>query len=304
MGALREFKENPIKYLKSFAMDIVVAVVGVAYVLYQMLTFETTKLNPLILIAEAIVGIICGIVIKQSLGENGLSKGYNSTIWQDEETKYNESCDAAIDYIDRVDNFYIVIQKEKKMRYRMNHLQAFRMKYSDWFDREGNYIGSQEAYDKLTIRQKWMLKKCIKVHIYVLNLFSEYSTSSEQDTKPEMTDNIQRRKTLTKNTLSATLIAIIGVYFVPILGEWNWANLIASTLQVALWVLFGILQLYTNFNYVVQDKVKTLKEKKKLMARFISDSQKGMYKESPYSTDDSKVKVDINSIRINPPARI
>ena len=73
------------------------------------------------------------------------------------------------------------------------------------------------------------------------------------------------------------IIAIIGVYFVPVLGEWNWANLIASSLQVSLWVLFGILQLYTNFNYVVQDKVSILREKKKLIARFIKDSEKGLY---------------------------
>ena len=124
---LREFKENPVKYIKSFAMDIVVVLVSLAYVFYQLLTFETTTLNPLILIAESIVGIICGVVIKQSLGENGFSKGYNSTIWQEEEEKYNDSCNDAIDYVDRVDNFYIVLQNEKKMHYRMNH-QSCRQK--------------------------------------------------------------------------------------------------------------------------------------------------------------------------------
>ena len=277
MSAIQELKENPIKYLKSFAMDIVVILVSLAYIFYQLLTFEKTQINHLILIAEALVGIICGILIKQSLGENGFSKGYNSTLWTEEEEKYNDSCTSALDYIDRVDAFYMTIQKEKKMKYRRNHLQAVRLRYSDWFNNDGDYIGTSKEYDKLKFRQKWVLKKCIKVHIYVLNLFSEYATSSEQDTHPELTDNIQRRRTLTKNTLSAVIIAIIGVYFIPVLGEWNWANLIASTLQVSLWVLFGILQLYTNFNYVVQDKVSILREKKKLIARFIKDSEKGLY---------------------------
>lgn len=282
MSAIKELKENPVKYLKSVAMDIVVILVSLAYIFYQLLTFEKTQLNPLILIAEAIVGIICGIIIKQSLGENGFSKGYNSTLWTEEEEKYNDACTTAIDYIDRVDEFYTAIQKEKKMRYRMNHLQAVRLKYSQWFNNEGDYIGNNDAYDKLTFRQKWVLKKCIKVNIYVLNLFSEYATSSEQDTHPELTDNVQRRRTLTKNTLSAMIIAIIGVYFVPVLGKWNWANLIASSLQVSLWVLFGILQLYTNFNYVVQDKVSILREKKKLIARFVKDSEKGLYVNEEY----------------------
>lgn len=278
MPAIQELKENPVKYLKSLAMDIVVVMVSVSYIFYQILTFEKTETNPLVLIAEAIIGIICGIIIKQSLGENGFSKGYNSSIWKEEEEKYNNSCNSAIDYIDRVDNFYTVIYREKLMRYRKNHLQGVRLRYIDWFSDDGDYIGKKEDYAQLSFRQKMVLKKCIRVKIYVLNLFSEYATASEQDTHPELTDNRQRRRTLTKNTLSAIVIAIIGVYFSPLLGTWNWANLIASSLQVSLWILFGILQLYTNFNYVVQDKVNTLKEKKKYIARFNNECAKGLYK--------------------------
>ena len=75
---IEEFKENPVRYIKSFLMDIVVAIVGVAYVLYKMVDLDTTNQNPFILIAEAVVGIICGIIIKQALGENGFAKGYSN----------------------------------------------------------------------------------------------------------------------------------------------------------------------------------------------------------------------------------
>ena len=91
---------------------------------------------------------------------------------------------------------------------------------------------------------------------------------------------------MSKNSLSAVLIAIIGVYFIPVLNEWSWANLIASTLQVSLWVLFGILQLYTNFNFVVQDKVNILKKKKELISRFVKDCEKGMYIRSIYDDEE------------------
>ena len=279
---LEELRENPVKYIKSLAMDLVVVVVALAYIFYQMITLETTELNPLTLIAEAIVGIICGVIIKQALGENGFSKGYNSIKWSEEEEKYNESCNAANNFIDRVDNFYIVLEIEKRERYRRNHLQAVRLKYSNWFDENGDYIGNEESFKALTLRQKLVLKKCIKIKIYVLNLFSQYSTSTEQDTHRETTDRTQRSKNMTKNTLSATLIAAIGVYFLPIINGWNWASFISSTMQVSLWVLFGVLQLYTNYNYVVQDKVALLRRKKELIQRFIKDCEKGLYKESIY----------------------
>ena len=82
---LEELQGLTKKYIKTLAMDLVVVLVSLGYVLYQELIFEQTELNPLILLGKAAIGIICGVTIKQALGENGFSKGYNSKIWNDEE---------------------------------------------------------------------------------------------------------------------------------------------------------------------------------------------------------------------------
>ena len=288
----QEIKEHPAKYIKSLAMDLVVIIVSLAYVFYQMIDLEKTDLNPLILIAEAIVGIICGVIIKQALGENGFGKGYNSDTWLTEEEKYNQSCALANDYMERVDLFYETVEKEKRFKYRRLHLQAVRLKYEDWFDKEGNYIGTEERFNKLTRKQRRMVNKCVKVRIYVLNLFSEYSNATEQDTKQEVTDRKQRQKNMSRNTISAAVIAIIGIYFIPVLNGWNWANLIASTMQVSLWVLFGVLQLYQNFNFIVKDKVSILKEKKQLIGRFVKECGNGLYI-SPEMQTTQEVHIDL-----------
>ena len=293
---LNEFKENPVRYLKNFAMDIIVVVVALAYIFYQMVQLEPQNVNPLVLIAQAFMGIVCGVVIKQALGENGFSKGYNSQKWIEEEHKYNEACNLANGYMERVDNFYLCEEIEKKRNYRRQHLQAIRLKYEDWFDYEGNYIGDFFKYNELDKRQKKALNKCIKVKIYVLNLFSEYSTSTEQDTKREMTDKMQRHKNLTKNTLSATIIAIVGVYFVPLFNGWSWATLIASTMQVSLWVLFGVLQLYSNYGYVVQDKVALLRRKKETIVRFTTGCEKELYKTNPYDDFAQQNSLQTNNV--------
>lgn len=281
---IEEIKNNPMRYIKGLAMDLIVALVGVAYVLYQMVSLETTKLNPLILISQAFIGIVCGVTIKQSLGENGFSKGYNSSFWREEEQKYNDACGFAIPYMDRVDNFYISEEIEKRKNYRREHLQAKRMKYENWFDKDGNYIGKHEDYKKLTWKQKLTLNKCIRVKIYIPNLFSQYATVSEKYTHREVTDKTQRARNITKNTISATLVAIIGVYFVPVLNSWNWASLIASTMQVALWVGFGIMQLYKNYSYVVNDKTALLREKKKDISKFVKGCEENKYLTNPYET--------------------
>ena len=281
---LEEIQGLTSKYIKSLAMDFVVVLVAVAYIFYQMVTLEPTELNPIVLIAEAIMGIICGVVIKQALGENGFSRGYNSKIWVDEEEKYNDACNTANPYMERVDNFYQCEIIEKKRNYRRTKLQSARLKYENWFDIDGNYIGSTDEYLKLDRKQKRVLNRCIRVKIYPLNLFSQYSISADQDTKPEITDRKQREKNVAKNTISATLVAVIGVYFMPMINSWSWASFISATMQVTLWVLFGIIQLYTNYNFVVQDKVALLKTKKECIRRFTTGCEKGLYINSPYET--------------------
>ena len=279
---LEDFQQFTSRYIKSIAMDFVVVIVAIAYVLYQMITLEPTDLNPLVLIAQSIMAIICGVVIKQALGENGFSRGYNSQIWVEEEKKYNDACNTANPYMERVDNFYQCEEIEKKKNYRRTKLQGARLKYDQWFDKDGYYIGTKEMFDKLDWTQKRIVKKCIKVRIYPLNLFSQYTISVDQDTKQEMTDRKQRGRNIAKNTVSATLIAIIGVYFLPQLNGWSWGAFISATMQVSMWVLFGIIQLYTNFNFIVQDKVALLKTKKENIRRFTTGCENGLYINSPY----------------------
>ena len=270
---IEELQDFSVRYIKTIAMDLVVVLVALAYVFYQMITLEVTDLNPLVLLAQAIMGIICGVVIKQALGENGFSKGYTSKHWNDEEEKYNNACNVALPYIEYVDNFYDYEIIDKKKNYRRQHLQEVRLKYNMWFDGDGNYIATQEMFNKLDRKQKRIVRKCIKVRIYPLNLFSQYTISTEQATKHEPTDKIQRAKNTTKNTLTATLIAIIGVYFIPQITGWNWASFISATMQVAMWVLFGILQLYTNYNFVVQDLVGVMRKKKEDIKRVNKESK-------------------------------
>lgn len=299
LEAVRKFTS---KYIKSIAMDIVVALVGLSYVFYQMITLEPTGLNPLVLLAQAVVGIICGVTIKQSLGENGFSRGYNSGVWQDEEDKYNATCNNALPYVDRVDNFYQYEEIEKKKNYRRQHLQEVRLKYSTYFDEDGDYIGSQEDISvfnrhkksKLDRKQRKVIRQCVRVKIYPLNLFSQYTISTEQDTQKEITDKDKRTKNILQNTIFASIIAVVGVYFLPQINGWNWASFIGSTMQVTLWIMFGMLQLYTNYNFIVQDKVAVMKRKKETIQRFVSGCNKGMYTHSPYD-EEEKVAVEMSS---------
>lgn len=269
------------KFIKTGLINAVVVGVGLAYIFFTMVTIKMGEVNILELLGKSVIGIICGIMIKQGLGENGITRGYNSEIWNKELGMYNDACNKANPYMERVDNFYYCQEIEKRKSNRRAIMMAARLKYSEFFDEHENFIG-QDKIDKLSKFQKQALHKCVKLKVYNLNLFSEYASVTTTDTKKETGDKEQRAKMFGKNSISQIAIAVAGAYFVPMLNEWNWATFIFSTLQVLMWCASGVMQMHTNYNYVVVDKVNKIKRKKELIQKFIHGCDEGLYKENPY----------------------
>lgn len=281
-------------FIKGNFINFIIILTSVAYVFYNMVVIQKTDLSLWECVAKAGIGIIVGFMIKQGLGENGFNYGYRSQIWHDSLDKYSKNCNMANPYIERVDNFYETEIIEKKKTYRRTNLMGARMKYDWFFDEDGFYIENNEYYDKLDKKQKRVLKKCISVKIYNLNLFSEYENQIGADTRREKTDKDQRAKMFGKNGITQIITAIIGAYFVPMLTGWDWASFIAASIQVCIWISCGITQMYTNYNYVVVEKTSKLTRKVELIVKFTRGCEQGKYLTSPYEeviNEQSKVSV-------------
>ena len=269
------------QFIKTGLVNVVVVGVGLAYIFFTMITIKTGDVNVLELLGKSAIGIICGIMIKQGLGENGITRGYGSDIWNNELLKYNDACNKANPYMERVDNFYYYEEIEKRKSNRRSIMMGARLKYSDFFDEYENFVG-QDKMEKLTRYQKRAVERCVKIKVYTLNLFSEYASVSTTDTKKETGDKEQRAKMFGKNSISQILVAVAGAYFVPMFNDWDWGTFIFSTLQVLMWAASGVMQMYTNYNYIVIDKVNKLKRKKELIEKFVHGCTQDMYKENPY----------------------
>ena len=171
------------------------------------------------------------------------------------------------------------------------------MRYSDFFDNEGYFIGTPEKMQKLTKKQLKTLNKCIKVKIYHLNLFSEYSNEIENDTHPEKTDKVQRAKMFRKNSAVAIFSATAGAYFTASLTGFNLGSMIFATVQVLLWVMTGVIQLYTNYNYVVFEKTSKLAQKCEIIVRFKKDCENGRYINDPYDEEEMKDEKILDTVQ-------
>lgn len=293
---LDNIRENPKQFIKDVGTNLMVVFVSLSYIAYQMVALKSVTFeNPIVLIAGAIVSIFCGVMTKQLLGENGFTLGYKSKEWLEAKRGYDAACNDAIPYMSKVDNFYEYQAIEKRRNFRRAVLIAKRMQYEMWFDKDGNYIGTKQMVKKLTIWQKLALFRAIRVRVHVKNLFSENSKSAEEDVKREKTDAMQRTKSSAGNTVSAVMVSSLNVVLTAVLKDFTPAALIAALIQVALWLTFGFVNMFKNYNFVAKVKPAILAEKKTDISKFISGCQIGKYDHSPYEVYEPK-QITMNTL--------
>lgn len=265
-------------FIKGNLLNFIVALTSFGYILYNEVVLHAT-VSLADATASVFIGIICGLIIKMAMGENGIVKGYSSKIWQEANTTYKAVCNTANEFIDRVDNFYEVEKKETLKKLRRVNMVSGQMRYAWFFTEDGEYIENTEKYEKLKKRQKRILRYCVKVRTHVLNLFSEYNLELKDTTRREKTDKDQRSASLTKNIAFTLVTAFVGGVLTASFDKWNWANFIFAIIQVIVWIAVGTIQLYTNYNYVVIEKVNKLARKKELIIKFKKGCEQGLYKD-------------------------
>ena len=279
--------------IKSFAIDIVIILVSIAFIFYGNLVFESKPFNPMEDLMDGILTIVVGLTIKLALAEQGMIKGYDSETYVEENKKYNQSCIDSLDYIEFADDFTQEMIVDRKANYRKTKLQGVRLKYRDFFTESGEIIDivitkktkrtSDKSYQKLDNefvldrKQRKALDKCYKVSPRVMNLYSEYTNDNTNVNDKETTDTKRRQSVVLRNVVGTIGLSLLGVYFAVKLGEWNWGEFILSCIQVCGFVAGGITQLYGNINYICRDKVAILREKSRRLSVFINKCKKGTY---------------------------
>jgi len=292
---LDNIRENPKEFLKDVGMTLVVVLVSLSYIVSQLVGLESVSFeNPWVLLAGAILSIFTGVSIKQALGEKGFTIGYKAKDWLEAKAKYDNACNAAIPYMEKEEVFYDYEEIEIRRDYRRDVLMSKRMKYEMWFDGEGNYIGTKEMVKKLTIWQKLALWDAIRVRVHINRMFSENSRSARNRVKKAPTDATQRAKSGFSNTLSAVLISCLNVAFNVYFKTFTIAGLIFALIQVALWLIFGFVNMFKNYNFVTKIKPSILADKKSRISKFIAGCEQHLYDHKPYEVYQEKPMIGVN----------
>lgn len=298
MASFREKTDELVLSLKknitSILLDIGIIGVAVAYVFYNILEFHKTNLDPWRLLMKGLVGVFVGVGLKWMLGEKGIIKGHNNEQFTRPKEHFDNRTEKAVPYIDKYDAFEEKERTEKIYRNRKIHLNNYKMKYETFFDENGDYIEHEiwtprqrqkwlkqtkksvidfgeehEDIIVLDLRQRLCLRKCIKLQIFVPNVFDDYGNSITDDEKPQKTERDIRKQNTRNNFVSAVVFALIGVYFIPDIMNFTVAGIIWSIFQVFMWLAFGIINFYKNYTFVVIDEVKYISKKDKLLTKFL-----------------------------------
>lgn len=291
-------KQNKEHLIKTIVLDLVVVLLGLSYIGFRFLTLESRHLSPIEMLLDGLFGIAVGVSIKQALSEIGIIKGYETEEYKEQREKHSVACEESIDFIDCYDKYENETIADRKYKYRKTHLQGAKLRYCDFFEENGEskqviitpfykvrkeirqktYV-KQENEFVLTYSQRKTLKRCYKVKIELLNLYSEYKKDTENFSDREERDEEQRGKVFSKNILSAVAFTLAGLYFAPKLLDFDWGSVIFASVQVLGFIITGITQMYGNINFVRVKKVNNLKEKTERLSVFINNCKKGKYNE-------------------------
>lgn len=248
-------------FLKQNMGYFIVAFVCIIYMLTSYLTIDKTGKTPSQIIADGAVAFFLGFFINIMLGLQGMMIGDRDDRVRMTAAEHEKVVLRISPYIDKLDGWCDLENNKNYKIQRTKILARVGLKYEDCFDADGVAIEWKPDEEKL--KNKFLrideLKK-LKAYKTALNLkLTELSAGEltseggKQDdpyyfgrTKPQYETQSGLKDLISK--LGTALI--FGYYGVRLVEGFSYANLIWMGLQVATFLITGLIKLYKDYNYV------------------------------------------------------
>lgn len=252
-----------IEGLKRYIGYIVVAIICLVYLATSILTIDKTGKTFLQILGDSVLVFVLGTMITQMFSLQGILLGESSEKVIATNNLHSQQVDKIADHLDKLDSWCDMKNAENLRIQRTKILKANGMKYTDYFDDEGNTLG---FVTKLTNskQEKQIEEKRYKAYMSALNLKLTQLTSSELTTETVNTEDVYdfgrtkeqyERESFLKRIISKILTSIIfGYYGVDLIKDFSWANLVWKGLQIAMFLLMGVLALYQSYSYVYYEE--------------------------------------------------
>lgn len=241
-----------------------VALASAVYIATAFITIEEMGKTVAQIIADTAIVFFLGFFVNRIFDLQGMMNGDRDERVQMAISVHGETVVKISPYIDKLDDWCNIKNKENLKLQRTKILASEGMRYDDYFNEDGSAKELTPNQDKL--KNKLLRKgekariRCFKKAIHLkLTPLSAGGLTSEGG-KPQDPYNFGRtkrqyetRKSI-KDLISKVAIALVfGYYGVRLIQDFSYANLIWNGLQVAIFVLIGCISMYNSFIFVTDE---------------------------------------------------
>ncbi len=271
---------------------VVVVLISFVYVASSLINISRSGKSVYEIVGTGVLSLILGVLINGIFRSMGVQKGDCDERTLATNALHGRTIEEIIPYIDKLDDFCEMENKRALKTVRTRILAREGLKYSDYFDEEGNPINAkfkiQNAKNNPSVTQACHLpltkeatphpspaatpsptgegyvvdrakrkayKRALRVRIKPL-LSSNLTSDGVKATDPFDFGRSKKSYTTRRSAsdvIIKLLMALIFGYFGVTLSEPNVASIIWNSLQIILYISSGIIQMYSSYSWVVDD---------------------------------------------------
>jgi hypothetical protein len=258
--------ENTKKYIKQYIGYIVIVLACLIYIARGIITVEETGKTVMQILGDGFLALFFGLFINYVFELQGMMDGERNEKVIATNQKHAEIVEDISPNIDKLDAWCDKKNKEALKLARIRILSAHGLKYDDCFDEEGvakplslctKNLQQVQKEERKIIKDKIKgYKKACKVKLTLLttNLLTSEGGRDYDPYYLGQTKRQYKRKTTTMDLISKLGIAcIFGYYGAKFVSTFSWAFLIWTGIQVVLFLIMGVVKLYTSYMFVIDD---------------------------------------------------
>ncbi|MBQ3041467.1 MAG: hypothetical protein IJD42_07720 [Clostridia bacterium] len=252
---------------------LAVVLVSLAYIAGSFLLISATGKTVYEILAGGIISMIVGILINGVFRSLGLRRGEEDERTISTSNLYEKTIDSIVCHIDKLQDFCDMENVRALSTIRKKILARAGMKYSECFDENGIVKSfDYEMYSDTEIemasrrkRRKYLKINRIRKRAYdkavnvKIKLLSPAVLTSDDAKENDPFDFGKSKKEYSSqqsaaDVISRIIMAIIFGYFgVSLASEINVALLVWNTMQIAMYIASGVVQMYSTYTWIVND---------------------------------------------------
>ena len=280
---------------------IIIAVVGIAYILTGASSIIQTEETVGAIITSSALGLVLGWLISSLFGQQAIKDGYNDLDFINAQNAQSKEIEKIDKDIDKLDTFCEKENELTMIRKRTRILKRVGIKYSQ-FEKE-----EYGEWSALTRRKKRAIRKARDIGYGYLTsdwLLADIDEEEEKNAKRVSVKAYEAKQSIS-NIITKTFTGVFsGLYVLEPFANFNWSIIIWRVFFFALWLIFGYVRYAVDFNFMTKDYRKSIVSKTNYIIKFQNSLVKHpewyLDEQPEIEEDEEEQKAEVQDEHIQP----